>query len=355
MTARVTVIVPVYNGAATLGATLASIAAQSMADWQAIIVDDGSTDASADIARQFCARDSRFRLIQQANAGVAAARNSGISAAQSPLVAPIDADDLWHPDCLHRLCDALDDAGTVAAFAYGFSRTIDAAGHVLRSVAHHRVQGRALGAMLIHNFVGNGSAAVFRRDAVLAAGGYDGALRAAGVEGCEDYLLMLRLLQRSGVAAVPAFLIGYRWRADAMSQNRLRMVASRRRAVEIFFAGLAPDAAVRARGIVARARGATALHTAWLTQKGGGGWRLVARALLRAIIIDPQRSLLVMADVAAQALTRRAPRHQPDFAVMNADGPPDAFPTIFRQIVWRADARRMQRAATLLPGGTDAP
>ncbi|MDE7409477.1 MAG: glycosyltransferase, partial [Muribaculaceae bacterium] len=72
--AAVSVIVPVYNAEEWVRDALASLQAQSYADFEAILVDDGSTDGSADICREYSEKDSRFRLIRQPNAGVSAAR-----------------------------------------------------------------------------------------------------------------------------------------------------------------------------------------------------------------------------------------------------------------------------------------
>jgi glycosyltransferase involved in cell wall biosynthesis len=97
------VIVPVYNVRDYLEDALASIECQSFRDFEAIIVDDGSTDGSAQIAAAFCVRDSRFRLLQQRNAGPSAARNHGLAQASGTYLYFLDSDDLIAPDTL-SLC-----------------------------------------------------------------------------------------------------------------------------------------------------------------------------------------------------------------------------------------------------------
>ena len=83
--------------------TVASVRAQSFADWELILVDDASTDGSRDLARALAAGDPRIRLIERAaNGGAAAARNDGIRAARGRLIAFLDADDRWHPEKLAR-------------------------------------------------------------------------------------------------------------------------------------------------------------------------------------------------------------------------------------------------------------
>ncbi len=115
----VSVIVPVYNKERYLARTLASIVAQSLQDFEVIIVDDGSTDGSADIAASH--PDRRFRLMSQRNAGPGAARNAGIAAASGEFVAFLDADDEWSPDYLSsavaRLRSEANAASITASYA----------------------------------------------------------------------------------------------------------------------------------------------------------------------------------------------------------------------------------------------
>src|SRR5215813_11854545 len=101
----ISIVTPAYNAETYLPATLASISAQSHKYWELIVVDDGSADRTPDVVREWAQMDSRIRLHQQANAGVAAARNAGyrMISSQSQFVIFLDADDLWRPRCLERL------------------------------------------------------------------------------------------------------------------------------------------------------------------------------------------------------------------------------------------------------------
>lgn len=92
-------VIPVYNGASYLGAAVASILAQSYRPLEVIVVDDGSTDATGEVARAF---GEPVRYVRQDNAGPAAARNRGIAEARGEFIAFLDADDLWYPDKLTR-------------------------------------------------------------------------------------------------------------------------------------------------------------------------------------------------------------------------------------------------------------
>jgi len=94
----VSVIIPLYNKRNQIAHTLDCVLKQSFRDWEAIIVDDGSTDGSADVVMRF--DDPRIRMARQENAGVSAARNRGIEEARGEFVAFLDADDEWKPDYL---------------------------------------------------------------------------------------------------------------------------------------------------------------------------------------------------------------------------------------------------------------
>lgn len=95
----VSVIVPVYNAAATLGAALSSLQAQTYPQLEILLVDDASTDASREVAERFAAEDARFCVLPQAvNGGVYAARNAGLSVARGSLITVHDSDDWSHPE-----------------------------------------------------------------------------------------------------------------------------------------------------------------------------------------------------------------------------------------------------------------
>jgi glycosyltransferase involved in cell wall biosynthesis len=98
-TPLVSCIVPVFNGERYLGEALDSILAQTYRQFECIVIDDGSTDGTAEVVSRY---GERVSYLWQANAGPGAARNRGISAAEGDLVAFLDADDLWHPEKLAR-------------------------------------------------------------------------------------------------------------------------------------------------------------------------------------------------------------------------------------------------------------
>lgn len=113
----ITIVVPAFNAAPWIAECLDSILAQSFDDWQAIIVDDGSTDATADIAAEYARRDKRFRLLSRLNGGPSAARNTALDAVTTEYVTFVDADDTLHPEALQRLMELADRHPDIPAVA----------------------------------------------------------------------------------------------------------------------------------------------------------------------------------------------------------------------------------------------
>ncbi len=108
MSESVSVVIPVYNRAATLAAAIDSVLAQTKPVDEIWIVDDGSRDESPAIARRYAMRHESVRFMLQSNAGAAAARNLGMSQAGSTWVAFLDSDDRWHPEKNERCMEAID-------------------------------------------------------------------------------------------------------------------------------------------------------------------------------------------------------------------------------------------------------
>ena len=105
----ISIVIPLYNKEKSIKRTLESVRIQSYIDWECIIVDDGSTDNSRELAEQFISADERFKILTQENAGVSSARNRGIRAANGAFVALIDGDDIWDPNCLKELVKMSED------------------------------------------------------------------------------------------------------------------------------------------------------------------------------------------------------------------------------------------------------
>jgi glycosyltransferase involved in cell wall biosynthesis len=116
----VSIIVPCYNYAHFLGQTLENVLTQHYPYWECIVVDDGSTDNTGEVAGVYTARDPRFRYIRQENKGLSGARNTGIAASKGVYIQLLDSDDLIHPDKLARQVAILE-ADTAIDITYGNS------------------------------------------------------------------------------------------------------------------------------------------------------------------------------------------------------------------------------------------
>jgi GT2 family glycosyltransferase len=206
----VSVIIPTFNRRAMVAEALVSVQAQTMGAWECIVVDDGSTDGTAEAVEAFS--DERVRLLRQENLGVAAARNRGIAASRGPLVAFLDSDDLWHPAKLARQLAVMDEGW---ALCHTDEIWVRRGVRVNPKKKHAKAGGRLLERSLELCCI-SPSAAVVRRDVLEALGGFDEAYPV-----CEDYELWLRLTARYPVAFVPEPLVTKRGgHADQLSASR---------------------------------------------------------------------------------------------------------------------------------------
>lgn len=194
---RVSVLIGAYNSGATLQRAIDAILGQTVRDLELIVVDDGSSDDSADIARAAAVADPRVRLLSMGrNVGIARSLNAGVEAATAPFVAVQDADDHSDPTRLERQLAVLE-ADPGVAVAGVRMHEVDEAGRPLAARTSFAA-GDVRGALLRFNPIPN-TAAMFRRDAVLAASGYDPRYRYA-----MEYDLWLRLAERWRVVTIDA-------------------------------------------------------------------------------------------------------------------------------------------------------
>jgi glycosyltransferase involved in cell wall biosynthesis len=196
---RVSIILPVFNRAATAGRAVASVMAQTFGDWELIIVDDGSEDDLAAAIAAF--PDERLRLQRhEHNRGAAAARNTGIGAARAPLIAFLDSDDEWLPAKLARQVDAIERAGPrLGALCTAFRLRRTRTGH---SEDRYPSAARGWAAQLLDGcFVSPGSTLLARRECFDTVGFLDESLARF-----EDWDWLLRLVERYDFDCLPEIL-----------------------------------------------------------------------------------------------------------------------------------------------------
>jgi glycosyltransferase involved in cell wall biosynthesis len=211
-TAAVTVVIPTRNRRDLLLRTLHSVLRQREVDLSVVVVDEASTDGSADAVRHVA--DGRVRVVRHSTCqGVARARNTGIEHAATPWVAFVDDDDLWSPDKLPAQLDVLR-RDTAARWACTGAVHIDAQCRILGLA--YPPPGPDLADVLLKGNVipGGGSGVVAATALVREVGGFDAAL-----SNLADWDFYIRLGLRSPVAAVPAPLVGYRIHPGGMAHD----------------------------------------------------------------------------------------------------------------------------------------
>jgi len=204
---------PAYNAATTIGEAIASVLGQTAPDWELIVIDDGSSDGTADVARAFA--EPRIRLLSQPNAGLCRTRNRGIRESRAGLVMFLDSDDRLRPAALNRLGATLE-GHPEAVLAYGEHVSMDEQGR-LEGVEgpplfSRRPSGPVLEELLQANFFMSG-VALIRYRALAEAGDFDPDLL-----GAEDWEMWCRLALLGDFVYLPGEpVLEYRQRAVSCS------------------------------------------------------------------------------------------------------------------------------------------
>ncbi|MCX7799097.1 MAG: glycosyltransferase [Fimbriimonadales bacterium] len=218
---RASVIVPCFNASGTLRQAIDSALAQTHADTEVVVVDDGSTDGSAAIAASY---GERVVLVRQPNRGLSAARNAGVAESSGEFLTLLDADDALMPECVARRVAVLlrhPEVGLVA----GYYREIDAEGRLRERVPEQRRVGPLPPfRQAVRRNWGPPVGWTFRREAFERCGGFDPLLRS-----CEDWDFVIRVASRYAIAYDPEPHALYRISPGQMSSNFERMLDAARR------------------------------------------------------------------------------------------------------------------------------
>lgn len=178
----VSVILTCFNQAKYLTDALESVLSQTYTDWECIIINDGSTDGSEEIAKQYVSKDKRFVYIYQNNQGVVAARNNAIRVSRGNYILPLDGDDIISPDYLELASDVLDKNEDVDLVCCDVVKIGEESGPLL------------LPEVNIRNILRSGccvSSSMFRRDSYESVGGYKENMS----DGWEDWEFFISLLE----------------------------------------------------------------------------------------------------------------------------------------------------------------
>ncbi len=204
----VSVVIPCYNTQEYLAETLDSAIAQTLSDIEIICVDDGSTDDTPKILKQYAANDKRIKVITQKNSGVVTARNVAIAAARGEYIYTLDSDDIITPDCLEKLYAAMT-AGkgdVITSRVIMFSDNTRGEFILPKPTKSN---------MVINNCLVN--AALFRKKDFEETGGFDPAFN----DGIEDYDLWMNFMFKHNkkIYRVPEILFYYRSKPKSASRN----------------------------------------------------------------------------------------------------------------------------------------
>jgi glycosyltransferase involved in cell wall biosynthesis len=207
----VSAVIPVHNGADHVSEAIRSILGQTRPPIECLVVDDGSTDATAEVVREF---GDAVVYVGHEREGVSAARNRGARLARGDLIGFLDHDDVWLPTKLERQVEALEDSGRVLALCA--VRVVDERGRILRT-QHLRAREDLLTGMLMFDgteTVSCSSTGLLRRDEFLKIGGFDPALSVSA-----DWDLLFRVLLGGPIAYVDEPLVRYRLHDTNMSHD----------------------------------------------------------------------------------------------------------------------------------------
>jgi glycosyltransferase involved in cell wall biosynthesis len=232
----VSIIIPCFNGSATLGETLDSVQRQTFPAWEAIIVDDGSTDNSGEVIAGYSRRDCRFSGRSQENRGLGSARNTGLAQARGEFVLFLDADDLLRPEMLERMVKRLAGDPSIGVAHCGWI-CADPEGRDLRWTRRFPREG-ALFDSLAHVNPFPCHSVMLRRSLFEATGEFDTSIRH-----CHDWDLWVRVA-RAGAhfGAVPTALVVYRMQRVSLSRSPRTFFEV---GAEILRRSHAPDSRVR--------------------------------------------------------------------------------------------------------------
>lgn len=225
---RVSIITPTYNRAGFIAEAVESVLAQTMPDWELLIVDDGSTDNTLEALVSY-GKDSRIQYMYQTNQGQGAARNAALAKANGEFIGFLDSDDIWMPDKLERQIACFEDHPDVH-IVHGDETIMDEGGREVSRINMSRYSGRITPQLLADNSVSITTALV-RRECFVTLGHFD-----TRYEVADDYELWLRFSARYRFHYDPRLVAGYRVMADQISSDKRRRFAANERIIGDFLA-----------------------------------------------------------------------------------------------------------------------
>lgn len=248
---KVTVVIPAYNAMRYLPETMETALAQTFTDFEVLVVNDGSTDNTAEWVSQVT--DPRVRIVSQENKGLAGARNTGIAHAKGEYIAYLDADDLWEPTKLEKQVRCLDENPEVG-LVYTWTALADQYGKSTGRVISSHAEGNVWQELIEFNMVCCGSTPLIRRSCFDVVG-----LFSPDVSPSDDWDMWLRIANKFSFGVVKEALIRYRQHPSNSSKNFQLMLDTSRTLIERTFAS-APTESLYLRN---RSYGSIYLYLGW--------------------------------------------------------------------------------------------
>jgi glycosyltransferase involved in cell wall biosynthesis len=239
---KVDIIIPAYNAARYLTAALCSVEAQTFEDWRILLIDDGSTDNTAEVAAPFADRlGQRFTYIKQENQGVSAARNAAIRNSSAEYMALLDSDDIWLPCRLAESLSYLESHPRVGVI-HSSVAFVDETGVILQTFNAPQKHGEGMIAPYIYMRKVHlpCPTVTFRRRCIETVGLFDESMRAT-----EDRDLLLRIALHFEVGFIPKVLAHYRLSAASASADPNHMLRGQLRFIEKHYGAPGCGALVR--------------------------------------------------------------------------------------------------------------
>lgn len=301
MSAIVSIVMPAYNAFQYLHEAIESVLAQTFNDFELLIIDDGSTDSTAEVAHHYSQRDSRVKLFSQANQGVSVARNTGIKMAQGEFIAFLDSDDQWLPDKLAAHIEHLNSDSNLG-ISFGRVEFMKLNGKPTGQLSNSPLSNLKPQNFLYENPIITNSNPVVRRETFEQVGDFDESMSYA-----EDLDWCLRVIcsRRWKIEGINQVLMRYRTTEGGLSSRLYRMeegwdlliVKARQYAPK-----LVEQHYPRARAVHLRYLARRAFRLGLPPQVGVDFMTRALRSDWKSVLREPRRSLLTIVAVYGQHL-----------------------------------------------------
>jgi glycosyltransferase involved in cell wall biosynthesis len=220
------IIIPCYNQAHFLPQCLDSVLEQEFKNWEAIVINDGSSDNTNEVVQKYSALDSRIKLVVKENGGLSSARNFGIANALGNRFIFLDADDFLYPNCLEKIAAVIGDSDENRLIQYGYTYVKEDGKEVL---SHTKAQKKEfLIPAIFEGNLGPCHSICISRSLVLAAGSFDESLKSV-----EDWDFWMRAVKAGGTQKIiSGMLVYYRYARNSMSRDGFVMFDALKKVIE---------------------------------------------------------------------------------------------------------------------------